>query len=182
MTELWHCIRLSVCVILKLWCFRYSWTWFVITIFELWCNLWMLRTGCICGWWPLDLLQSWLYVRMWFEILRDLTDYRDYMGLSLASWLCKWSLSGLISYNLGSSVTWSTSLFIKLGTVMTTEHGMLGDWSTNLFIKLGTAPTTEHCCWHFLASLLKIDHISILRNGTRNVGCWHTVTIATSER
>ena len=37
-------------------------------------------------------------------------------------------------------------------------------------------------CWHFLASLLKIDHRSILSNGTRNVGCWHTVTIATSER
>jgi hypothetical protein len=38
---------------------------------------------------------------MWFEILRDFTDYRDYMGLSLASQLCEWSLSDLISYNLG---------------------------------------------------------------------------------
>jgi len=37
-------------------------------------------------------------------------------------------------------------------------------------------------CWHFLASLLKIDHRSILSNGTRNVACWHTITITTSER
>jgi len=37
-------------------------------------------------------------------------------------------------------------------------------------------------CWHFSASLLKIDYRSILSSGTRNVGCWHTVTIATSER
>ena len=42
---------------------------------------------------------------MWFEILRDFTDYRDYMGLSSMVWLCKWSLLGLISYNLGGSVT-----------------------------------------------------------------------------
>jgi len=66
MIKLWHCIRLSVCVILKLWCFRYSWTWFVITLFELWCNRWMLWTECICGWWSLDLLRSWPYV--WFVV------------------------------------------------------------------------------------------------------------------
>jgi len=42
---------------------------------------------------------------LWFEILRDSTDYRHYMGLSLMVRLCKWSLLGLISYNLGGSVT-----------------------------------------------------------------------------
>ena len=42
---------------------------------------------------------------MWLEILRDFTDYRDYMGLSSMVWLCKWSLLGLISYNLVGSVT-----------------------------------------------------------------------------
>jgi len=45
-----------------------------------------------------------MYV-LWFEILRDFTDYRDYMGLSLIVQLCKWSLLGLISYNLDGSVT-----------------------------------------------------------------------------
>ena len=64
------------------------------------------RTGCIYECWPLNLLRSWLYVRyMWFEILWDFTDYQDYMGLSWMVWLCEWSLSGLISYNLGGSVT-----------------------------------------------------------------------------
>ena len=42
---------------------------------------------------------------LWFEILRDFMDYRDYMGLSMMVRLCKWSLFGLISYNLGGSVT-----------------------------------------------------------------------------
>ena len=52
----------SVFVISKLRCFRYSWTWFVIVKFELRCNFWMLRTGCICGWRSLNLLRSWLCV------------------------------------------------------------------------------------------------------------------------
>jgi len=42
---------------------------------------------------------------LWFEIHQDFTDYQDYMGLSLTVRLCKWSLLGLISYNLGGSVT-----------------------------------------------------------------------------
>jgi len=37
-----------------------------------------------------------------FEIFQDFTDYRDYMGLSSVVWLCKRSLSGLISYKLAS--------------------------------------------------------------------------------
>jgi len=41
---------------------------------------------------------------LWFEILRDFMNYRDYMGLSLMVRLCEWSLLGLISYNLGGSV------------------------------------------------------------------------------
>jgi len=32
-------------------------------------------------------------------------DNRDYMGLSLMVRLCKWSLLGLTSYNLGGSFT-----------------------------------------------------------------------------
>jgi len=42
--------------------------------------------------------------KLWFEILQDFTDYRDYMGLSLIVQLSKWSVLGLISYNLGGSV------------------------------------------------------------------------------
>ena len=42
---------------------------------------------------------------LWFEISRDFTDYQNYMGLSLTVRLCKWSLLGLISYNLDDSVT-----------------------------------------------------------------------------
>jgi len=42
---------------------------------------------------------------LWFEILRDFMNYWDYMSLSLMVQLCKWSLLGLISYNLGDSVT-----------------------------------------------------------------------------
>jgi len=41
---------------------------------------------------------------------------------------------------------------------------------------------SQTCCWHFLASLLKIDYKSIISNGTKNVGCWYTITIVTSER
>ena len=37
-------------------------------------------------------------------------------------------------------------------------------------------------CWNLIASLLKIDYKSIISNGTRNVGCWYTITIVTSER
>jgi len=51
---------------------------------------------------------------LWFEILRDFTDYRDYMGLSSMVWLCQWSLLGLISYNLGDSVTWWILILTKI--------------------------------------------------------------------
>jgi len=105
MIKLWHCIRLSVCVILKLWSFRYSWTWFVITLSDSdvcdeCCELNVTMNG-----------DSWTYYdlgcmyELWFEILRDFTDYRDYMGLSVMVRLSKLSLLGLISYNLGGSVT-----------------------------------------------------------------------------
>jgi len=42
---------------------------------------------------------------VWFEILQDFIDYRDYMGLTSMVRLCKWSPLGLISYSLGGSVT-----------------------------------------------------------------------------
>jgi hypothetical protein len=59
-----------------------------------------------------------------FEILQDFMDYRDYMGLSSMVRLHKWSLSGLISYNLGGSIT-----------VPITEHDTLGDWPTSSHIQ-----------------------------------------------
>ena len=56
-------------------------------------------------------------------------------------------------------------------------------WRRRGSIPLSTLwPAGPAGCWYFLASLLKIDHRSILSNGTRNVGCWHTISIATSER
>ena len=51
---------------------------------------------------------------LWFEILQDFTDYRDYMGLSSMVWLCKWSLLSLISYNLGGSVTAIALEFLQI--------------------------------------------------------------------
>ena len=115
------------CVIWKLLCFHYYWTWFVITLLELRCNRWMLWIECNRGWWSLDLLRSWLYVCFVVEILQDFTDYRDYMGLSLMVRLCKWSLLGLISYNLGGSITGKG---IKHGVNMIT-YWMLGRHRVN---------------------------------------------------
>ena len=99
-----------VCVIFELWSFRYLWTCLVITlstpmyhmnVFELDVtmdgNRWTYYDlGCMYD--------------MWFEILWDFTDYRDYTGLSSMVWLCKWSLLGLISYNLGGSVTYQVRI------------------------------------------------------------------------
>ena len=112
------------CVILKLWNFRYSWTWLVIT----------LSNSNICDeCCKLDVIvncERWTYYdlgcmyELWFEILRDFTDYRDYMGLISMVRLHKWLLSDLISYNLGGSIT-----------VLTTEHDTLGDWPTSLPIQ-----------------------------------------------
>ena len=42
---------------------------------------------------------------MWFEILPDFTDYRDYMGLSIDGLTMQMVATGLISYNMGGSVT-----------------------------------------------------------------------------
>jgi len=89
----------------QLWSFRYLWTWFVITlstpmfpmnVFELDVTV----NGDRWTYYDLGCMYD-----MWFEILREFVDYRDYMGLSSMVWLCKWSLLGLISYNLGGSVT-----------------------------------------------------------------------------
>jgi len=55
---------------------------------------------------------GWMY-ELWFEILRDFTDYRDYRGLSLMVWMCKRSLLGLISYNLSGSVTASIGAWLS---------------------------------------------------------------------
>jgi hypothetical protein len=94
-----------VCVIFELWSFRYLWTWLIITL-----STPMYRMDVF----ELDVTMDgnrWTYYDlgcmydMWFEILRDFTDYQDYMGLSSMVWLCKWSLLGLISYNLVGSVT-----------------------------------------------------------------------------
>jgi len=94
-----------VCVTFKLWSFRYLRTWFVITlsnsdVFDEWRELDVIVNGDRWTYYDLGCTYD-----LWFEILWDLTDYRAYMGLSLMLWLCRWSLLGLISYNLGSSVT-----------------------------------------------------------------------------
>jgi hypothetical protein len=113
MIILWHCIRLSVCVLSKLKCFRYCWTWFVITIFELRCNFWMLRTGCAYGWRPLNLLRSWLYMRNVVWNLSRFHGLPRLYGLKLDGLTMQWSLLRLFSYNLDGSVTnlfWSCLL------------------------------------------------------------------------
>jgi len=94
-----------VCGIFELWSFRYLRTWFVITlinsdVIDEWCKLEVIVDGNRWTYYDLGCMYD-----MWFEILWDFTDYRDYMGLSSMVWLCKWSLLGLISYNLGGSVT-----------------------------------------------------------------------------
>ena len=94
-----------VCCNFELWSFRYLRTWFVITlsnsdVFVEWCELDVIMNGDRWTYYDLGCMYD-----MWFEILRDFTDYRDYMGLSVMVWLCKWSLLGLISYNLVGSVT-----------------------------------------------------------------------------
>ena len=66
-------------------------------------------------------------------------------------------------------------------------QGVLGDFPRYAWHIRGTpckhvSVCAEKVCWHFLASLLKIDYKSIISNGTRNVGCWYTITIVTSER
>ena len=94
-----------VCVILKLRSFRYSWTWFVITLSELWCIYWMLWTGCNFGWWSLDLLRSWLYV---WVVVRNTSRFHGLpglYGLKLDGSTMQWSLLGLISNNLGGFLT-----------------------------------------------------------------------------
>ena len=105
MTELWHCIRLIVCVVISNYEASATWrTWFVIILrtpmyfmnVVIWMYLWMATA---------KLITILAVCDVWFEILRDFTDYRDYMGLSVIVRLCKWSLLGLISYNLVGSVT-----------------------------------------------------------------------------
>jgi len=68
---------------------------------------------------------------MWFEILRDFTDYRDYMGLSSMVCLCKWSLLGLISYNLDGSVTGYSLQDLTGISPMICTHRMLTDPSVS---------------------------------------------------
>ena len=103
--KLWHCINWTCVCIFKLWSFRYLRTWIVITL---------STPMCLMNVFELDIIvdgDRWTYYDlgcmydMWFEILRDFTDYQNYMGLSSMVWLCKWSLLGLISYNLDGSVT-----------------------------------------------------------------------------
>jgi len=89
----------------KLWSFRYLRTWFVITssnfdVRDECCELDVIVNGDRWTYYDLGCMYE-----LWFEILRDFTDYRYYMGLSSMVRLCKWSPLGLISYNLRGSVT-----------------------------------------------------------------------------
>ena len=93
-----------VCAIYKLWSFRYLRTWFVITlsnsdVCDECCELDVIVNGDRWTYYDLGCMY-----KLWFEILRDFTDYRYYMGLSSMVRLCKWSPLDLISYNLGGSV------------------------------------------------------------------------------
>ena len=108
--KLWHCIRLSTCVLFSTMKFP--------LLVNLVCNNFKHSDG-----FELDVIvdgDRWTYYDlgymydMWIEILQDFTDYRDYMGLSSMVWLCKWSLLGLISYNLGGSVTEFTVQFLYM--------------------------------------------------------------------
>jgi len=56
----------------------------------------MLWTACNCGWCRWSYYDLGCMYELWFEILRDFTDYRDYMGISSMVRLCKRSVSSLI--------------------------------------------------------------------------------------
>ena len=112
----WLVFELSVCG-LKLLCFRYLWTRFIITMWTLmyevlanylWngCNMWLVMLnyydlGC---------------VQVGLKSFMVLVDYRVYMGSSMMVWSLRWLLLYLCSYKLvvltwqtWSSSFWSTS-------------------------------------------------------------------------
>ena len=105
----WLVFELSVCDGLKLLCFRYLWTRFVITMCTLmyevlvnylWngCNMWLVMLNyCDLGCMQVGLKSFVVSV-----------DYRDYMGSSMAVWSHRWLLSYLCSYKLVGSITPTT--------------------------------------------------------------------------
>jgi hypothetical protein len=62
MTLNWHVLELCVMLVLKLCCFRYIWTWVVITLHKLRCMLNYLWTCCNMWQCMLNHVRSWLYV------------------------------------------------------------------------------------------------------------------------
>jgi hypothetical protein len=116
-----------VCDGFKLLCFRYLWTWFVITM---WTSMYVryLRTACemdvTCG------LLYWIMydfgcVLVGLKSFVVSSDYRVYMGSSMTVWSLRWLLLYLCSYKLDGSVTVSAryyddvmDLLFTLGTSM----------------------------------------------------------------
>jgi hypothetical protein len=67
----WHVFKLSVMLVLKLCCFRYIWTWFVITLCELRCMLNYLWTCC----------NMWLVCWIMYDLGCMLVDSRSFVIL-----------------------------------------------------------------------------------------------------
>ena len=69
--------------------------------------------SCSILWCNIDVCLCWTKYNpavhtLWFEILRDFVDYRDYMLTSVRTWLLRWSFLHLCVYNLVGSVTFRT--------------------------------------------------------------------------
>jgi hypothetical protein len=80
MTLNWHVFELCVVLVLKLCCFRYIWTWVVITLLKLRCMLNYLWTCCNTWQCMLNHVRSWLYVGDDSRSFVILMDYRVYMS------------------------------------------------------------------------------------------------------
>ena len=107
------CIELSVCDGLKLLCFRYLWTHFVITMCTLmyevlmnylWngCNMWLVMLNyCDLG-----------CIQVGLKSFVVSVDYRVYMGSSMTVWSLRWLLSYLCSYKLVGSITATSTIYL----------------------------------------------------------------------
>jgi hypothetical protein len=117
----------------------FIWTWFVITMFKLWCILWC-ELLCNLWWWPLNLLRSWLVCELvwnpsWFHGLLG------YMGLSLLNHSPIEWFSYLISYN------WAVLL------QLVSKHGLacllfISVFKTKLYLK-SVISKLKVCQWSY---------------------------------
>jgi hypothetical protein len=94
----WHFIsKRCVCVIWTTASATFIRTWFVITMFKLWCIL-CRKLLCNLWWWPLNLVWSWLLCEMVWNSSR-FHGLPSYTGLSLLNCPPVGWFSYLISYN-----------------------------------------------------------------------------------